>query len=153
MPILEKSFEYRGYKCVVLMTEMGHRCGYVGIPKENSLYNKYYDELNKYIGCHGGLTYSSSELHCVNDKDMWWIGFDCAHIDDRPDFETAKQMFKDNKKVIKSLETIEEVMEETTIYKVGTVKTLDFCEAQCKDIVKQVIILDEVWGKNNEKNN
>lgn len=44
-------------------------------------------------------------------------------------------------------------MEETTIYKVGTVKTLDFCEAQCKDIVKQVIILDEVWGKNNEKNN
>lgn len=147
MPILEKSFEYRGYKCVVLMTEMGHRCGYVGIPKENSLYNKYYDELNKYIGCHGGLTYCSSELHCVNDKDKWWIGFDCAHLDDRPDFTTAKQMFKDNKKVIKSLETIEEII------KVGTVKTLDFCEAQCKDIVKQVINLDEVWGKNNEKNN
>lgn len=149
MPILEKSFEYEGYKCVVLMTEMGHRCGYVGIPKENNLYNKFYDELNEYIGCHGGLTYSSSELHCVNDKDTWWIGFDCAHLYDRPDFETAKRMFKDNQKVIKSLE----IMEEMTIYEFGTVKTLAFCEEQCKDIVKQVINLNEVWGKNNEKNN
>lgn len=149
MPILEKSFEFAGYTCVVLMTEMGHRCGYVGIPKDNRLYNIYYDELNKYIGCHGGLTYSSSELHCVNDKDTWWIGFDCAHFRDRPDFTTAKQMFKDNQKVIKSLE----IMEEMTIYECGTVKTLAFCEEQCKDIVKQVINLDEVWGKNNEKNN
>lgn len=149
MPILEKSFEYAGYKCVVLMTEMGHRCGCVGIQKDNRLYNIYYDELNKYIGCHGGLTYSSSELHCVNDKDTWWIGFDCAHFRDRPDFTTAKQMFKDNQKVIKSLE----IMEEMTIYECGTVKTLAFCEEQCKDIVKQVINLDEVWGKNNEKNN
>lgn len=149
MPILEKSFEYIGYKCVVLMTEMGHRCGYVGIPKGNSLYNKYYDELNKYIGCHGGLTYSSAELHCVNDKDTWWIGFDCAHFGDRPDFTTAKRMFKDQQKVIKSLE----IMEEMTIYDYGTVKTLAFCEEQCKDIVKQIINLDEVWGKNNEKNN
>lgn len=143
MPILEKSFEYAGYTCVVLMTEMGHRCGYVGIPKDNRLYNIYYDELNKYIGCHGGLTYSSSELHCVNDKDTWWIGFDCAHFRDRPDFTTAKQMFKDNQKVIKPLE----IMEEMTIYECGTVKTLAFCEEQCKDIVKQVINLDEVWGK------
>lgn len=149
MPILEKSFEYAGYTCVVLMTEMGHRCGYVGIPKDNRLYNIYYDELNKYIGCHGGLTYSSSELHCVNDKDTWWIGFDCAHFRDRPDFTTSKQMFKDNQKVIKSLE----IMEEMTIYECGTVKTLAFCEEQCKDIVKQVINLNEVWGKNNEKNN
>lgn len=149
MPILEKSFEFAGYKCVVLMTKMGHRCGYVGIPKDNRLYKKYYDELNKYIGCHGGLTYSSSELHCVNDKDTWWIGFDCAHFRDRPDFTTAKQMFKYNQKVIKSLE----IMEEMTIYECGTVKTLAFCEEQCKDIVKQVINLDEVWGKNNEKNN
>lgn len=153
MPKLEKSFEYRGYKCVVLMTEMGHRCGYVGIPKGNSLYNKFYGELDMYIGCHGGLTYRSSELHCVNDKDTWWIGFDCAHLDDRPDFTTAKQMFKDDKQVIKSLETIEEVIEKTTRYNVGTVKTLAFCEWECKNIVKQVINLDEVWGKNNEKNN
>jgi len=45
------------------------------------------------------------------------------------------------------------IREEMTIYDYGTVKTLAFCEEQCKDIVKQVINLDEVWGKNNEKNN
>lgn len=28
---VESVFEYVGLKCVVIMTNMGHRCGYVGI--------------------------------------------------------------------------------------------------------------------------
>lgn len=42
--IVEREFEHAGYKCVVVFTRMGHRCGYVGIPKEHPLYGKGYDE-------------------------------------------------------------------------------------------------------------
>lgn len=31
--IVEREFEHAGYKCVVTFNVMGHRCGYVGIPK------------------------------------------------------------------------------------------------------------------------
>lgn len=40
--IIEREFEHAGYKCVVVFTRMGHRCGYVGIPKNHPLYGKDY---------------------------------------------------------------------------------------------------------------
>lgn len=42
--IVEREFEHAGYKCVVTFNVIGHRCGYVGIPKEHPLYGKGYDE-------------------------------------------------------------------------------------------------------------
>lgn len=42
--IIEREFEHAGYKCVVTFTSMGYRCGYVGVPKEHSLYGKGYQE-------------------------------------------------------------------------------------------------------------
>lgn len=42
--IVEREFEHAGYKCVVTFGVMGHRCGYVGVPKNHSLYRKHYDE-------------------------------------------------------------------------------------------------------------
>ena len=42
--IIEREFEHAGYKCVVALMSMGHRCGYVGIPKEHPLYGKGYDD-------------------------------------------------------------------------------------------------------------
>ena len=44
---VESEFEYKGYKCVVTFSDMGHRCGYVGIPEGHILYGKHYsDYLN-----------------------------------------------------------------------------------------------------------
>jgi hypothetical protein len=44
---VETEFEHEGLKCVVLMTGMGHRCGYVGIPKEHPLHGvDYFDTAN-----------------------------------------------------------------------------------------------------------
>ena len=40
--IVEREFEHCGYKCVVTFSYMGHRCGYVGIPKEHPLYGVDY---------------------------------------------------------------------------------------------------------------
>lgn len=42
--IVEREFEHAGYKCVVIFGAMGHRCGYVGVPRSHSLYGKHYDE-------------------------------------------------------------------------------------------------------------
>lgn len=42
--VVEREFEHAGYKCVVIFGVIGHRCGYVGIPKSHSLYGKDYQE-------------------------------------------------------------------------------------------------------------
>lgn len=42
--IIEREFEHAGYKCVVIFGNVGHRCGYVGIPKNHPLYGKDYGD-------------------------------------------------------------------------------------------------------------
>lgn len=42
--IIERVFEHTGYTCVVTFGNMGHRCGYVGIPKNHPLYGKDYSD-------------------------------------------------------------------------------------------------------------
>lgn len=42
--IVEREFEHAGYKCVVIFGSIGHRCGYVGIPKNHLLYGKDYSD-------------------------------------------------------------------------------------------------------------
>lgn len=46
---VESVFEHEGLKCVVLMTSMGHRCGYVGVPKEHPLHGKDYNDKSEYL--------------------------------------------------------------------------------------------------------
>lgn len=41
---VESDFVYKGYRCVVVFTDMGHRCGYVGIPIGHELYGKQYGD-------------------------------------------------------------------------------------------------------------
>ena len=41
---VESDFIYKGYRCVVIFTDMGHRCGYVGIEADNPLYGKDYTD-------------------------------------------------------------------------------------------------------------
>jgi len=44
---VEQSWDYKGLKCVVIMTDMGHRCGYVGIMPTNFFYGiNYSTEVN-----------------------------------------------------------------------------------------------------------
>lgn len=44
---IEKDFEHEGLRCVVIMTPMGHRCGYVGLPKGHPLYGVDYNTKTK----------------------------------------------------------------------------------------------------------
>ena len=42
--LVEKDWIYRDLRCVVIMTSMGHRCGYVGLSKTHFLYGVEYNE-------------------------------------------------------------------------------------------------------------
>lgn len=77
-----------GFEWLVLHNGRGYRCGYIKIPLGHPWYGKHYDELH--VDVHGGLTYSRDYLAGYNknqEKDWWWLGFDCGHVGDEPDPE------------------------------------------------------------------
>jgi hypothetical protein len=46
---VESDFEHVGLRCVVIMTEMGYRCGYVGITQDHPLFGLDYGKKSKYL--------------------------------------------------------------------------------------------------------
>ncbi len=44
MKRVEKDWHFNDLRCVVIMTSMGHRCGYVGVPIEHPLFAVNYSE-------------------------------------------------------------------------------------------------------------
>lgn len=61
-----------------------HRCGYVGVPADNPLHGKDYDEEPlAYMDVHGGLTYANGKDNYPVAGYEWWFGFDCAHAGDK----------------------------------------------------------------------
>lgn len=123
----------------------GHRCGYVGIPKNHKYYKSFYGDLEN-ISCHGGLTYSESHLVGQDDKDTWWIGFDCAHFMDDPDFESVEKYFKGDeyKDIIKFSKNfnlkdyVPAGLNIPIIDNHGVVRDLEYVMSECKYIVDQI---------------
>lgn len=129
LPHLEAMHEYRGYTCAVLLMPLGHRCGYVGIPKGKPYYGYRYGKLD-FVDCHGGLTYSEDFLKADGVPDgRWWIGFDCMHAYDHPDIEAVRRVFGGKQA---------EVVERYSLPH-GEVRTLGFCERDCDLIVDQLL--------------
>lgn len=61
-----------------------HPCCYVEIPSKSKIFKEDYWDLES-IDVHGGLTYSSKDLHIgINTilNNSWFIGWDYAHLDD-----------------------------------------------------------------------
>ena len=97
--IIEHRVKYKGLRIVVKTTDMGHRCGYVGVPKGHPLYGMNYDKAEaEGITAHGGLTFSDGDedggmWHLGFDEGYWYLGFDCAHIGDAPDPDLVADEF------------------------------------------------------------
>ena len=130
---VEKDFMVDGFRCVIVGSYMGHRCGYIAIPKDNELYGKDYDEID--IDVHGGLTYSeysNSEYPVKSEEDVWWIGFDCAHSGDGKDMELIKS-FGENNTEIKTILDIE-----ARYSNYGEVRTVDYVKEQLIEAVNQL---------------
>ena len=126
---IEVTETYKNFKYVVVFQNLGHRCGYVGIPKGHKLYEVHYDDIP--VDCHGELTYSDfSDI--LGQGDLWWIGFDCAHYNDGIDLNSLVKYFG-TKFAIEILDAI------CYRAKRGHVWTKDECVEECKKIIDQIV--------------
>lgn len=89
--MIEEKGTYRGFIYEIVFQDLGHRCGYVGIPAGHKLYEVYYEDIP--MDCHGGLTFSSFSNKL--GPDVWWIGFDCNHLCDKIDIESLRKYYGD----------------------------------------------------------
>ena len=135
IPIQEERFEYKGFPCVVLFMPMGFRNGYVGLPKTNKYYKCEYDFIP--IDCHCGLTYSKDCLFGQDDKDTWWIGFDCGHCCDGFDIDKIKEYYPNNKTISQTMKIMHDY--HLMINKEHEFRTLDYVKENCKSIVDQLL--------------
>lgn len=73
-----------GLRCVAARHPAGgHWCGYVGLPNSHDHFGKGYDDIPANV--HGDLTWTEGYLPTGDEDDpanLWWIGFDCAHMND-----------------------------------------------------------------------
>ena len=137
-PIVEKQWEYKGYRCAVLFQPMCHRCGYVEIPKSSKYFNVDYDNIP--IDVHGGLTYGRDYLLEVSKQEdgTYWIGWDYAHYMDCNDYESALEYYKDDKQQYERILRTKEIMG----YSEGWIYSQLDVERDCERVVNQLIELE-----------
>lgn len=115
----EKEWTTRaGLKAVVIAKDMGHRCGYVGVSKDHPWHGKDYHDID--LDVHGGVTYAGMR------DDLWWFGYDCAHLGDAADPELMSDEYK---KVL---------LGRWLNFEGDTIKTLDFCVNECESMAAQL---------------
>jgi hypothetical protein len=128
---VEKDFMVNDYRCVVIGGNMGHRCGYIGLPKEHSLYGKNYSDID--IDVHGGLTYAGGGENSKYpvESDLWWFGFDCAHWMDGKDFDLIAELADE-----RTYQVMQEVEKEYPTE--GTIRTTEYVEKELINAVEQL---------------
>ena len=87
----EREFEECGLQCCTRTNDMGHRCGYVALPKGHPLFGKDWDKCHDIapdLEVDGGITFANGT------DDMWVLGWDAAHAWHRRDWSVASDEFK-----------------------------------------------------------
>lgn len=138
-----------GFPALAVVTSMGHRCGYVGVPGDHPLYGVDYSQececltfpADEEVGnrgvipllvgnrtapdvvfnVHGGLTFSGRRDSIADvDSAYWFFGFDCAHAGDAPDPAYAP-------------------LSERYGWTGGVVRSLPYVEQECESLAEQLI--------------
>lgn len=81
MYVVENDFKYKGYRCVVIFTDMGWRCGYVGVPLGHTLYKK---EFTDYLD----IPKSELDNEEIGDRGILPIFISAFDDDDRVRLDT-----------------------------------------------------------------
>ena len=127
---IEKTLKIDDFECSILGLHLGHRCGYVGLPKEHKYYEKSYREIDVYV--HGGLTYDGySDGKIGISEGMWIIGFDCAHWDDGKDLDLIRELNDE-----KSANIIIELSR--TYGDDSIVRNTDYVEGEIRSLIEQL---------------
>lgn len=135
----KKEFVYKGYKCLIFRNpDMQFLCGYVELPKGHRYYKKLYDNIP--IKVHGGLTFSGDGMRYpdfIQQKDKWYIGFDCAHAWD------LLPTYHRDELTNTMLKSMTGILEGYSDERGNTYKDMEFCTKECKKIVNQLIKIEK----------
>jgi hypothetical protein len=141
-----KEFSYRTYRCYIKrVQEMGHLCGYVAISKDNKLYGKSWDEIEETeapdIVVHGGITYCDDNIPGqpeTEGRDLWYIGFDCAHAGDLMPF-MLQGMTLDMMRLKFMTDLVEGHTGDDFLKRTETYKDMKYVTKELKRLVRQLI--------------
>lgn len=128
---------YKGYEYLVTFNDMGFRCGYVSINKENKVYDLcLYDDLPDF-NVHGGVTFFDTS-DCILDESLIknscadkWIGFDAYHYGDKSDINLAIKLFSNSNDYL---------LKNISIY--GEIRSKEYMVEQCKELIDQLVELN-----------
>ncbi|MDJ0512785.1 MAG: hypothetical protein QNJ62_05010 [Methyloceanibacter sp.] len=136
----ELKFSAHGLPCIAKrMPRLGHWCGYVGIPEEHPLFGKGYDEANRHIQAHGGLTFAEAHAAMEKTDGLWWFGFDCAHSGDLvPGMDSMDFL----ESAIYDLASRSEAIDGMGGDGEEVYRDINFVKAECESIAKQLAKLD-----------
>lgn len=137
--VIEGGGEYRGHHYLITFTSLGHRCGYVAIPKNHKVLKGAKHTWDVPIEVHGGVTYADEPLFSdlldggsCNEDD--WVGFDCAHYLDLPDHNLAEKLFDFDETMI-AMHRREEYLDWGARH---SHKNYEYVELECKKIIDQL---------------
>lgn len=139
---------YMGYPLCVKGIPIGYRCGYIGLPINHPFYGLNYNEIEEVLGgsieVHGGLSFSGYEVVGGAEDVHWWLGFDCAHFDDRKDRELMTDHF---------LHLHELMVDEGIDDESGTLWTQKMVIQECRNLIEQMeMFKDMYYSKDHELN-
>ena len=170
---LEEDWESpEGYRCVVsLHPAAGHRMGYIFIPATDKAFIEPEYEILKFgkremkklkyeeydLEVHAGITYGEeskpeSKYPATEERAGVWLGFDCAHCDDKPDFDAWEALYEedDDKTAFDMMKDIEgRVWTKTDIDDHRHVWTSQEVVDECNSMSRQIYIMTK--GKLDEQ--
>ena len=137
---VEESGTAFGLDFAVIVSSLGHRCGYVRVPESHPWHGAHYNHradgaptdeddfdwdarIDAKVTVHGGLTFSDKTVH----KDLpsgWWFGFDCAHAGDGRDPDLAH-----------------ESMKQYAAFEGGIVRSRTYVRDECASLAKQFVAI------------
>lgn len=169
----ESLFFHNGYKCVVVFTYLGHRCGYVAVTPDNPLFKIDYSqdlkspELLQEINSSTIGKRSIVDLFCWNGEDVTLsmlvnvhggLTFsNMAYLTNYPTNQVDKVWYfgfdcahygdaPDVRTAIKyfTKEKMEYLLESEKKYpSQGTICTLEYCEQECRNLADQLECIKE----------
>lgn len=141
--IVESDFEYKGYRCVVVLQGAGHRCAYVGVPMGHPFYGKTYDDtydLDDIIHVHWGFTYGKGEQEypVFTNYCTWWLGWDYGHCYDLNDYDAVIEKIPEYREQAQYMKMVDKMVglepdEESHLY------TVEEIEEEIRNCVDQII--------------
>lgn len=135
---VEREFEHAGYKCVMIFTEGGYRCGYVGMPRGSKLFGANYGEVD--VRVHGGLTYcgGGEDSEYPIKSNLWWLGFDCAHWGDGKELKRAWELFPEKRGQIQIQIQIEREIFGEEGNTEDVIRSEEYVAEECKRLAEQI---------------